>query len=204
MGISFDRLAILTKTNSLRTIPPHPALAQALTFPLDTELHFRVLCRDRNIGNLIIINRMAILQGRGYANDGSFYFDSGKAKLFYSIDRDCFMCHRLEGEDRDLALLAIALPKLPLVHNTIQLWADYLPIGLFLTGFRRGLYLFGSSFFPHLASARYLGQWPSACTLTGTIEIPGVAKELHTSVSFDLAHQITQVNVGDRVLVRQG
>ncbi len=181
--------------NILAPIAPHPALAQALTFPLDTELHFRVLCRDRNIGNLTIINRMAI--------DGSFYFDSGKAKLFYSIDRDCFICHQLAGADRDLALLAIALPKLPLVHNTGQMWTDYLPIGLFTTGFRRGLYLFASSFWPHLASARYLGQWQSAFTIMGTIAIPGVAQKLHTTISFDVADRIIQISVGDRVLVRQ-
>jgi hypothetical protein len=126
-----------------------------------------------------------------------------EAKLFYSIDRDCFMCHRLEGEDRDLALLAIALPKLPLVHQTGQMWTDYLPIGLFVTGFRRGLYLFASSFFPQLASAHYLGQWHSESTLVGTISIPGIVHNLHTAISFDLDHQIIQINVGDRVLVRQ-
>jgi hypothetical protein len=192
------------QNNILESIAPHPLLAQALTFPLDTTLHFRVLCRDQNIGNLTIINRMAILQGRGYANDGSFYFDSGKAKLFYSIDRDCLMCHRLEGEDRDLALLAIALPKLPLVQNTGQMWTDYLPIGLFITGLRRSFYLFTSSFLPQLASASYVGQWQSTSTLMGTIAIPGIiAQKLHTAIVFDLAHQIIQINVGDRVLVRQ-
>jgi urea transporter len=198
-NLTVDRVfateATPAENSILAPIAPHPVLAQALTFPLDTELHFRVLCRDQNIGNLTIINRMAI--------DGSFYFDSGKAKLFYSIDRDCLMCHRLEGEDRDLALLAIALPKLPLVQNTGQIWTDYLPIGLFLTGLHRSLYLFGSSFFPHLASAAYLGQWQSASTLTGTIAIPGIAQKLHTAIVFDLAHQIIQINVGDRVLVRQ-
>jgi hypothetical protein len=157
----------------------------------------------QNIGNLTIINRMAILQGRGYANDGSFYFDSGKAKLFYSIDRDCFMCHRMEGEDRDLALLAIALPKLTLVQNTGQMWTDYLPIGLFVTGLRRSLYLFSSSFCSQLASASSLGQWQSKSTLVGTISIPGIVQKLHTAINFDIAHEIVQINIGDRVLVRQ-
>ncbi len=184
-----------TKNNILEAMAPHPALSQALTFPLDTELHFRVLYHDRNIGNLTIINRMAV--------DGSFYFDSGKAKLFYSNDWDCFMCHRLEGEDRDLALLLIALPKLPLVRQTGQVWRDHLPIGLFVTGLRRALYLFSSSFFSKLASARYVGQWQSESTLMGTIAIPGVTQKLHTAISFDVAHQIVQINVGNRVLVRQ-
>jgi urea transporter/murein DD-endopeptidase MepM/ murein hydrolase activator NlpD len=192
-----------TQNSILSPIPPDRELAKALTFPLDTELHFRVLCREQNIGTLTIINRMAILQRRGYANDGSFYFDSGKAKLFYSLDRDCFMCHRLEGADRDLGLLAIALPKLPLVHQTGQMWTDYLPIGLFVTGFLRAFYLFWSSFFPHLASATYLGQWQSGSTIMGTIAIPGVANQLHTAICFDISHQIVQINVGDRVLVRQ-
>jgi len=178
----------------LESIPPDQSLSQALTFPLDTQLHFRVTDKAREIGRLTITSRMAI--------DGSFYFDSGKAKLFYSRDQDGFMCHRLEGEDPALALLLIALPKLPLVRQTGQLWWDYLPISTVTKGLRRMLYQFGSSLYPRLASARYVGQWQSESTLIGTVAIPGIPQKLNTSVTFDRTHELIQVSVGDRGLVR--
>jgi hypothetical protein len=83
------------------------------------------------------------------------------------------------------------------------MWADYLPIGLFVTGFRRALYLFASSFLPQLGSACYVGQWQSESTFVGTTAIPGIAQKLHSLIGFDISYQIVQISVGDRVLVRQ-
>jgi urea transporter/murein DD-endopeptidase MepM/ murein hydrolase activator NlpD len=191
---TFHTEATPAENTVIEAMPLHQALSQALTFPLDTQLHFVVQQADRSCGQLTITNRMAI--------DGSFYFDSGKAKLYYSRDQDGFMCHRLEGADRDLAMILMALPKLPLVQSTGHLWWDYLPISTVTTGLRQALYQFGSAFFPRLASARYAGQWHSGSTLRGTITIPGVSQKVQTAVSFDLAHQLVEINVGDRALVR--
>ncbi|MDX2213486.1 MAG: urea transporter [Oculatellaceae cyanobacterium bins.114] len=178
----------------LEAMAPDQALAQSLTFPLDTQLHFWVVQKERAIATLTLTNRMAI--------DGSFYFDSGSAKLFYSRDQDGFMCHRLEGHDPALAMLLIALPKLPLVHQA-GLWWDYLPISTVTTGLRCMAYQFGSSFFPRLAFARYAGQWQSDSTLVGVVTIPGVSKKLSTAVTFDRTRQLVRISVGDRSLVRQ-
>jgi Peptidase family M23 len=191
----FQTEATPAENARLEAVAADQALSQSLTFPLDTQLHFRVVRKEKPIGNLMITNRMAI--------DGSFYFDSGQAKLFYSRDQDGFMCHRLEGRDPALALLLIALPKLPLVRQTGQCWGDYLPISTVVPGWRRMVYQFGSSFWPHLASARYVGQWQSDSTLMGTITIPGLTKTLPTAVIFDSAQQLLKVSVGDRALVRQ-
>jgi hypothetical protein len=192
---AFHTEATPAENTVIEAMPLHQALSQALTFPLDTQLHFVVRQTDRPIGQLTLTNRMAI--------DGSFYLDSGKAKLYYSRDQDGFMCHRLEGADRDLAMLLMALPKLPLVQSTGHLWWDYLPISTVTTGLRQALYQFGSAFFPRLASARYAGQWHSASTLRGTITIPGVSQKVQTAVSFDLAHQLVEIHVADRALVRE-
>jgi urea transporter len=179
----------------LQAVISDQALSRSLTFPLDTQLRFRVTRKDQEIGTLTLTNFMAA--------DGSFYFESGKAKLFYSRDPDQFMCHRLDGHDPALALLLVALPKLPLVHQPGYLWWDYLPIGTVTTGWRRMLYQFASSFYPQLASARYVGQWQSDLTLIGTITIPGIRKKLHTAVRFNRAYQLVKVSVGDRALVSQ-
>lgn len=184
-----------TENAVLEAIALDQSLAQSLTFPLDTQLHFQVLHQERVIGSLTATSRMAI--------DGSFYLDSRKAKLFYSCNQDGFRCHRLEGHDPALALLMIALPKLPLLRQTGYLWWDYLPISTVTTGLRRLIYQFSSSFQPRLASARYAAQWQSESTLAGSIAIPGIAKKLTTTVVFDRADQIVRVCVGDRALVRQ-
>ncbi|PZV12805.1 MAG: peptidase M23 [Leptolyngbya sp.] len=178
----------------LEAVVPDQALSQSLNFPLDTQLNFCVFHKERAIGKLTITNRMAI--------DGSFYFDSGKAKLFYSRDQDGFICHRLQGDDPALALLLIALPKLPLVRHPGYLWWDYLSISTVTSGVRRMFYQFASSLYPRLASARYAGQWQSPSTLIGTITIPGIAKKLNTSVIFDRTYQLIRVSVGDRSLLR--
>lgn len=192
---TFYSEATPTENAVLEAIAPDQSLVQSLTFPLDTQLHFQVLHQDRTIGKLTLTSRMAI--------DGSFYLDSGNAKLFYSCNQDGFICHRLEGNDPALALLMIALPKLPLVRQPGHLWWDYLPISTVTTGLRCLVYQFSSSFYPRLASARYAAQWQSESTLVGSITIPGIAKKLTTTVMFDQCGQIVRVRVGDRGLVRQ-
>ncbi|MGE5659535.1 MAG: urea transporter [Actinomycetota bacterium] len=179
----------------LESVSPDAALSQALTFPLDAQLDFGVVQKGRATGALSAIVRMAV--------DGSFYLDSGKAKLFFSRDQDGFMFHRLEGEDAALALLLLAMPRFPLVRATGEEWRDYLPVGLVTTGFRRMLYQLGSSLYPRLASARYTGQWQADGTLVGAIAIPGVASQIRTAAIFEQNGQVVSVSVGSRTLVRR-
>lgn len=179
----------------LEPVASDRSLLQGLTFPLDSQLHFSITQKGRAIGQLTVTARMAA--------DGLFYLDSGKAKLFFSRDEDRFMFDRLEGNDFALALLFIAMPRLPLVRQTGQFWYDYLPIGLVTTSLRRTLYQFGSSFYPRLASARYGGQWQCDRTLVGAISIPGVTSKISTSATFDRNDQLVAVSVGTRSLVRQ-
>ncbi len=132
---------------------------------------------DGVVGEVRVKVKMAI--------DGSFYLDSGKGKLFFSRDEDKFMFHRLDGEDAQLALLFIAMPKLPLVRQQGQQWLDYLPAGIIMTGLQKMLYQFCSSFVPQLASAKFVGQWQADDSLIGTIAIPKIATKITTSVIFD-------------------
>ncbi|WP_211173026.1 hypothetical protein [Brasilonema bromeliae] len=113
------------------------------------------------------------------------------------------MPYRLEGDDPRLALLFLAMPRLPLARQTGQQWFDYLPSSMLVSGLRLVLYQFCSSFYPRLASARYVGQWQSNGTLIGTISIPKVAHKIHTSTSFNRDNQLVRVSVGDLSLVRQ-
>jgi hypothetical protein len=179
----------------LEPATPERTLAQAFSLALDSQLHFSITQKGQAIGQLVVIVRMAA--------DSSFYLDSGKAKLFYSLDENRFMFHRLDGEDPWLALLFLAIPRLPLARQVGQQWFDYLPISMVVTGLRLLLYQFCSSFYPQLASARYVGQWQSESTLIGTISIPKVACNIRTFAFFNHDNQLVRVSVGDLSLVRQ-
>ncbi|WP_206753400.1 M23 family metallopeptidase [Microcoleus sp. FACHB-672] len=150
----FQAESVPVEGNALEPVASAASLVQVFTFPLETQLHFTMMEKNRVIGQIVATVRMAV--------DGSFYLDSGKGKLFFSRNEDCFMFHRLEGNEPALALLFMAMPKLPLTTPEIgQQWNDYLPISLVTTGLRRLLYQFGSSFYSRLASAGYTGQWES-------------------------------------------
>ena len=170
------------------------ALSNALNFPLDSQLFFKVLHKDKVINELILTVKMAI--------DGSFYLDSGKAKLYWTRDDDGLIFHRLEGNDEALTLFWIAIPRLPLIRQTGSRWFDYLPIGTVTKGLRRIIYQFGSSFIPKLASVYYIGEWQSEHTLVGTIAIPGITEKIQTSATFAPDGQLIKISVRDRTLSR--
>ena len=137
------------------------------------------------------------------AVDGCFYFDSGKAKLFFSRDDNRFMFHRLEGHDPLLALLWVAMPRLPLVQSMGHVWQDYVPVGAVTQGWRRLAYQFASSFLPQLATARYAAQWLSPAQLAGSLAIPGYRDKRSVSVTFSADQQLFGLQVGPWKLLRQ-
>jgi len=195
MNHEFSAEVAPTENALLEPVAPDPTLLQALTFALDSQLHFTVTKKGRAIGQLTAVVKMAV--------DSSFYLDSGKAKLYFGRNDDGFMFYHLDGEDPALALLLVAIPKLPLVRRQIgQQWNDYLPISLVTKGLRCILYQFGSSFYPPLASASYLGKWQSHDTLTAKITIPGVKRQILTAATFAPDGQLLKVSVGDRSLIR--
>jgi len=179
-------------------------LAQAFSFTLESQLQFQVNHRDprqcdrqvnRPIGALNLTVRMAV--------DGTFYLDSGKARLYFSRTLDGFMFHTLEGEDPHLAMLLLAMPRLPFTRQVGQQWQDYLPIGRVISSWRRLLYPSASSLLPHLASARFTGQWQSPQQISGAIAIPGVRRPISTAVYFSRDGHLERICVGDRTLIRQ-
>jgi murein DD-endopeptidase MepM/ murein hydrolase activator NlpD len=80
------------------------------------------------------------------APDGTFYFDSGKGKLYFGKFEDTFYFYHLEGEDDYLKTIFSALPHVPLSYREELSWNDYIPIGTITKGAKRALILFLSSF----------------------------------------------------------
>lgn len=184
-----------TENTWLENVPSQATDTALANFPLETHLHFAAFQRGRQQGELKLTVRMA--------TDGCFYFDSGNAKLFFSRDDNRFMFHRLEGHDPMLALLWVAMPRLPLMQSIGHTWQDYLPAGTVTQGWRRLAYQFASSFLPQLATARYAAQWLSPVQLAGSIAIPGCRDKHPVSVTFSADQQLLSLQVGSWQLLRQ-
>ena len=191
----FSAESVPGESDVLESVTFDSNLVKAFSFVLDSKQHFSVMQKGRKIGELVTTVKMAL--------DGSFYLDSGKAKLFFSCNQDNFMFHRLEGEDPVLAMLFIAIPKLPLTRPEIgQKWNDYLAVGMVTKKLRRLIYQFASSFLPQLASARYTGVWETENRLCGEIVIPGVRRKLLTVAIFGDDGELLSVGVGEFCLIR--
>jgi urea transporter/murein DD-endopeptidase MepM/ murein hydrolase activator NlpD len=85
------------------------------------------------------------------APDGTFYFDSGKGKLYFGKFEDTFYFYQLEGEDKYLKSIFSALPHIPLSFRENLQWRDYIPIGTITRGITKAIILFFSSFYHGLA-----------------------------------------------------
>jgi urea transporter len=181
----------------LEAIPLDRPCSQILTLTLDSQLHFQIEHKAKHhqskISSLSVIVRMAI--------DGTFYLDSGKAKLYFTQSDRGLKFHRLEGNDRNLSLLFLAMPSLPADAKIGRSWQDYLPISLATKGFQQMSYQLMSSFDPRLASARYQGEWRSASEIAGVISVKGDQRKIHSVVNFDYARELVTISLDRSALL---
>jgi urea transporter len=124
--------------------PLHPDKSMDIktSFILDQEYRYEVLASGRKIDEVNLTVKMAI--------DGTFYFDSGRGKLYFGKHEGTFYFYSMEGSDQYLNSLFLALPRMPLAHREQLQWEDYVPVGAVASGFKKGLTLFLSSFYHNL------------------------------------------------------
>jgi murein DD-endopeptidase MepM/ murein hydrolase activator NlpD len=166
--------------------------SQVLSLTLDSQLYFHIRNQQKSrkpkISHLSVIVKMAI--------DGTFYLDSGKAKLYFTQSDRGVKFHRIEGKDRNLNLLFLAMPSLPTVKKIGYAWQDYLPVSMATQGFQKMSYQFMSSFNPRLASASYQGEWRSASEIVGVVSVIGDRRKIYTSAIFDYDKDLITISVG--------
>jgi urea transporter/murein DD-endopeptidase MepM/ murein hydrolase activator NlpD len=182
------------EADMLEAIPIERNFSQVLSLTLDSQLYFQVehqqKSRKPKISHLSVIVKMAV--------DGTFYLDSGKAKLYFTQSDRGLKFHRLEGKDANLSLLFLAMPSLPSVKKIGQSWQDYLPISMATKGFQQLSYQLISSFAPRLASARYQGEWRSQSEIVGMVSTSCDQRRIYTSVNFDQDQELVIIAVSDK------
>ncbi len=142
-----------------------------ISFVLDEEFRYEILRGGRAVSELALKVCMAV--------DGTLFFQSRRGRLYFGKHEGTFYCYRVEGHDRWLNRLFLALPRMPLACRPGLAWQDHLPIGLVAPAPVAVLAEFCSAFWPGLGTVKVRLRF----TDEGRIESVVAAGLLHPRVT---------------------
>jgi murein DD-endopeptidase MepM/ murein hydrolase activator NlpD len=134
------------------------------SFVLENKFHYEVFKGDKKVSDLNLVVRMA--------PDGTFYFDSGKGKLYFGKANNTFYFYRFDGSDNYLKMFFLALAKMPLAYKKDLNWEDYIPIKIFLNNIEKSIVLFISSFYHNFARVEFRGKFVNENTIESKVIFP--------------------------------
>ncbi len=172
--------------------PLNPFWDQLTNFALDDTLTFDVFQNDRKRGSVTLEVTMAI--------DGTFYWATPNAKLYFGKWGGTFFCFHIEGDDPYLRLIYLALPKMPLVGESPLTWNDILPVSQALSGWRRAVAGVFAALRPTYGMAKGQYRLASHTEIAGEIVHP--LKRTKTTIALDSARQILAVSCEGTTLRR--
>ncbi len=161
----------------------------ATTFLPDDVVEFDIIERGKPAGGISLSVKMAA--------DGSSYFDSGKGQLFFGKHEGTFYIYHLEGSDRHLRAVFIAMARLPLIKREGIFWHDYIPAGVTVHGIIKNILLFASSFYHGLVRFKADYNFTTENTVQGIISSKFLSERIKTSVEFDSITGIKKIIAGD-------
>lgn len=125
-----------------------------MTFVLDDEIKFEVYKDNQKIDEIDLKVDMEI--------DGTFYFDSGKGKLYFEKKDGTFYFYSTEGNDKYLNMMLQSVPRFPLAYRDNLTWNDNIPIGTITNKLKKSAALFLSSFNHNLFSVDVSSKFVSS------------------------------------------
>ncbi|NQV33867.1 MAG: urea transporter [Phycisphaeraceae bacterium] len=161
----------------VEAIVPNKTLTRQLTFLLDQTLNFDVFRSGQLLDTVTWTVKMAW--------DGTFYFDSGKGRLYFGIHECTFYLYHTEGYDRYLNLLQLALPRLPLYYAPSLRWEDHAPSSALQRGFKQTAILFFSAFYHKLNCISVTCAWSAPQQICGTVTASCLGAPMCTQVELD-------------------
>lgn len=168
------------------TVPDRSMIRQ-MTFLLDQKLCFDVYHSGQHMETVTWTVRMA--------PDSTFYFDSGRGRLYFGIHDGTFYLYGTEGHDRHLNRLQLALPRLPLTYAPSMRWNDHVPISALQRGLKQSAILFLSSFYHKLNGIRVSCSWSAPQQVRGTVTASILGEEVHTQVDLDPNHGFKSITL---------
>jgi len=129
------------------------------------------------------------------APDGTFYLNSGTAKLYFSRDHGTFYFLRLDGDSEILRSFFLALPRLPLTYKRHLKWHDNLPLETYFGRLRRAVLIFAASFKQDLARVTGNYKFVTPDTVSGEITGGGGTDKILTNLQLDPLKGISRLQI---------
>ncbi len=142
-GHRFVARGVPEKDERISPLLPEEALTRRMHYVLDERFTYEWNPSEGSPELVTLTVRMA--------PDGTFYLDSGHARLYVGQMEDTFFAYRLEGKDEVLRLLFLALPQLPPAYQQNLTWQDVLPVRAIYSDWRGALHLLRRAFWPSVA-----------------------------------------------------
>ncbi len=134
------------------------------SFVLENKFHYEVFKNNKKISDLNLVVKMS--------PDGTFYFDSGKGKLYFGKANNTFYFYRFDGNDDYLKIFFLALSKMPLAYRQNLKWKDFIPVKIFLNNIEKSIILFISSFYHNFARVEYNAKFINERTIESKVIFP--------------------------------
>ncbi|MBF0349738.1 MAG: urea transporter [SAR324 cluster bacterium] len=174
------RIAPLHKDMSLET---------KTSFILDQEYQYEVWKADKKIDHFSLIVKMAL--------DGSFYFQSDKAKLYFGQYEGTFYLYHIDGDDPYLKLLFMAIPRMPLNFQEKLAWEDYMNVRTMFGKTATAMILLLSSFSHRLSQIHATYRFLDKITIEGLVKSTIWRKQYRTRLELDEVRGFHYICVND-------
>ncbi|MBA2847930.1 peptidoglycan DD-metalloendopeptidase family protein [Thermosulfuriphilus ammonigenes] len=182
----------------LRALYPDKALESKFSFVLDEEIIYEV---NREVGEPETLCLKVCM-----APDGTYFFDSGSDRLYFSKDQGTFYLLRHDGGDEALKALFLALPRVPLVYQKELCWKDNLPLEAYFGPLKRALFTFMASFRRDLARVTGTYFFSSSEEIQGEVQGGVDRTRVKTFVRLDPLKGLSLVRVereGQKITLRR-
>ena len=171
---------------------PDKSVANRLSFYLDNEFIYEVYEGNEKRRELTLKVKME--------TDGTFYFDSGRGRLYFWKDVGTFYFLRTEGKDPYLNMIFSALPRAPISSKRGLVWKDHIPISSSHRGVVRDALLFLASFKSDVAEAKFTGRVEGEGEFSGEVDM-GSFGRVKTRVTLDEVLGFREIRFGDTKLL---
>ncbi len=180
--------------STVTPLPTDQAAQNRISFALDEAFSFD--CYDQ--GMLIDTCYWTVKM----APDGTFYLDSGRARLYFGHHEGTFYFYHMQGRDPYLRLLFLALPRMPLAYGENLSWEDHVPVGTLCTGVRKAVVLLISSFYHNFNKVQCVCRYTSQRVIEGTLTARALPIAGQTLIELDEQHGFKRLRYGDMELKR--
>jgi urea transporter/murein DD-endopeptidase MepM/ murein hydrolase activator NlpD len=177
------------ETAVIESLQEDRALGIKMNPILDQQYHYEVFRSDQKVTDITWTVKMAL--------DGTFYFDSGKGRLYFGKQEGTYYVYSIEGNDPYLKALFMALPRLPLAYRDHLSWEDYIPVGTVCKGVCKATALFLSSFCHNLNKIHVSCTYEDRQTIRGEVVSTFLRYQGKTLVELDERVGLKRIRLDD-------